>query len=117
MDTQDPPTNPAISLLGSNRFRQRRRCYAATLSRQEGSTTHRLASALVLGTSRPVETLYILTLLKIYLLNLQIPFHDPSFASFHPSLLSCSTLNLSRSSFTKSYRSCSSRPNSLQRCT
>ena len=45
MDTQDPPTDPAISLLGSNRFRQRKRCYDITLSRQEGSTTRHLASA------------------------------------------------------------------------
>ena len=56
MDTQDPPTNPAISLLGSNRFRQRKRCYDVTLSRQEGSTTRHLASALVLRTGKPVET-------------------------------------------------------------
>ena len=45
MATQDPPTDPAISLLGSNRFRQRKRCYDVTLSRQEGSTARHLASA------------------------------------------------------------------------
>ena len=44
MDTQDPPTDPAISLPGANRFRQRKRCYDITLSRQEGSTTRHLAS-------------------------------------------------------------------------
>ena len=44
MDTQDPPTDPAISLPGANRFRQRKRCYDVTLSRQEGSTTRHLAS-------------------------------------------------------------------------
>ena len=55
MDTQDPPTDSAISLLGS-RFRQRKRCYDVTLPRQEGSMTRHLASALVLGTGRPVET-------------------------------------------------------------
>ena len=35
---------------------KRKRCYDVTLSRQEGSTTRHLASALVLGTGRPVET-------------------------------------------------------------
>ena len=45
MDTQDPPTDPAISLLGVSRFRQRKRCYDVTLSRQEGSTTRHLVSA------------------------------------------------------------------------
>ena len=45
MDTQDPPTDPAIKLLGANRFRQRKRCYDVTLSRQEGSVTRHLASA------------------------------------------------------------------------
>ena len=45
MDTQDPPTDPAISLLGAKSFRQRKRCYDVTLSRQEGSTTRHLASA------------------------------------------------------------------------
>ena len=49
MDTQDPPTDPAISLLGSNRFRQRKRCYDVMLSIQERGSTHHLASALVLG--------------------------------------------------------------------
>ena len=44
MDTQDPPTDPAISLRGVNRFRQRNRGYDVTLSRQEGSTTRHLAS-------------------------------------------------------------------------
>ena len=43
MDTQDPTTDPAISLLGV--FIQRKRCYDVTLSRQEGSTTRHLASA------------------------------------------------------------------------
>ena len=35
---------------------KRKRCYNVTLSRQEGSTTRHLVSALVLGTSWPVET-------------------------------------------------------------
>ena len=35
---------------------KRKRCYDVTLSRQEGSTTRHLASALVLGTGQPVET-------------------------------------------------------------
>ena len=35
---------------------KRKRCYDVTLSRQEGSTTRHLVSALVLGTGRPVET-------------------------------------------------------------
>ena len=38
------------------RFRQRKRYHDVTLSRQEGSTTRHLASALVLRTDLPVET-------------------------------------------------------------
>ena len=46
MDRQDPPTDPAVNLLGVFiMFRQRKRCYDVTLSRQEGSTTRHLASA------------------------------------------------------------------------
>ena len=45
MDTQDPPTDPAISLLGSNRFRQQKRCYDVMLSRQEVNTMRHLANA------------------------------------------------------------------------
>ena len=41
--------------LHSTRAKQKR-CYDVTLSGQEGSTTRHLANALVLGTSRPVET-------------------------------------------------------------
>ena len=55
MDRQDPPTDPAVKLLGVFiMFRQRKRCYDVTLSRQEGSTTrHRLAGG---DTGRPFLT-------------------------------------------------------------
>ena len=65
MDTQDPPTDPAISLLGvldsgwdkvkynenldDPGLRQRKRCYDVRLSRQEGSMRRHLGSAQYYG--------------------------------------------------------------------
>ena len=57
MDTQDPPTDPAVSFTrGLIGLDNEKRCYDITLSRQEGSTTHHLESAQVLRTDLPVET-------------------------------------------------------------
>ena len=42
MDTQDPPPTPLSAYSGSNRFRQRKRCYDVRLSRQEGSMRRHL---------------------------------------------------------------------------
>ena len=50
MDTQDPPTDPTISSLRYNRFRQRKSCYDVTLFRQEGSTMRYLASTAIENT-------------------------------------------------------------------
>ena len=46
MDRQGPPSRPRYQLTrGLAIFRQRKRCYDVTLSRQEGSTMHHLANA------------------------------------------------------------------------
>ena len=46
MDRQSPPNRPPYQLTrGLNRFRQRKRCYNVTLSRQEGSMMCHLATA------------------------------------------------------------------------
>ena len=46
MDRQGPPIQPRYQLTrGLNMFRQRKRCYGVTLSRQEGSTRRHLANA------------------------------------------------------------------------
>ena len=46
MDRQGPPIRPRCQLTrGLNMFRQRKRCYDITLSRQEGSTMRHLANA------------------------------------------------------------------------
>ena len=46
MDRQGPPIWPRHQLTrGLNMFRQRKRCYDVTLSRQEGSTRRHLANA------------------------------------------------------------------------
>ena len=47
--------NSEIFCVHSTRAKQKK-CYDVTLSKQEGSTARYLASALVLGTGRPVET-------------------------------------------------------------
>ena len=46
MDRQGPPIRPRYQLTrGLNMFRQRKRSYDITLSRQEGSTMRHLANA------------------------------------------------------------------------
>ena len=46
MDRQGPPIGPRYQLTrGLNMFRQRKRCYDVTLSRQEGSMRRHLANA------------------------------------------------------------------------
>ena len=46
MDRQGPPNRPGHQLPGGlNWFRQRKRCYEATLCKQEGSTMRHMANA------------------------------------------------------------------------
>ena len=55
-DRQDPPNQPLYQLNRSlNRFRQQKRCYDATLSRQEVSMMRHLANSHYIPQSPPTQ--------------------------------------------------------------